>query len=521
MRRTVAYILLIIYTIFPAQAQLNVEAVVDMGRQFLYYEDYVTAISKFNEVLLVRPRKAEVYYYRGYAKFSLEDYASAENDCTEAIRLNPFRAEFHQLRGLCRINRDNFEGAVEDYTRVLSEIPDDQNSTYNRALCFLQLKNYAQADADLDHMLQRWPRVARPYLVKAQSLLEQKDTIASIHWVDTLLTIFPYEREALAFRGRYSLWHENYQQADSFLTEAMLHGGRTADNFISRAQARHGMNHFNDALSDYDEALRLVPEHFVAHYNRGLLLALVGADNRALDDFDFVINLEPNNTLAIYNRAQLRERVGDYTGAESDFTALIEAYPDFMYGYAARARCRRRLGKTALAIKDETVVQRTNLNIVYGSQKRKPVKEVRRRSDHELDRYQELVEVERDSTYHYISEVAGRIQDRDVEHTLLPPFPTEEIQHVLAEAPTNAGANAQLRYNSGCMHAGIGLTDTAIEDFSEAIQLNPRLGQAWYNRALLLIKEGRNSEAATDLSKAGELGIYQAYNLLKQTAKKP
>lgn len=506
----------LLFSYLTAGAQINVETAINLGRSSLYYDDYVTAIARFNEVLLVRPRMAEVYYYRGYAKFSLEDYDGAETDCSEAVRLNPFRQEFSQLRGLCRINQGNYQGAADDYTRVLREMPDEQNSRYNRALCYVQMKDYDAAISDLQYATDRWPRMTRPYLVRAQVSLEQGDTLGAIYWTDSLLRINRRDRDALAFRGSLSLWQEDYQRADSFLTAAIAVGNVSSNNYIARAQARHALNRFNDALADYDQAIALVPQHFVAHYNRGLLRALIGADNDAIADFDFVLQQEPDNILALYNRALLNERTGNYGAAEADFTALLRAYPTFYAGYAARARCRRHQGKTALAAQDESVVRRADLDLIFGqAPRRKAVKAVRRRSDHELDRYQELVEVERDSARVYVSDVAGRIQNRPADHSPLPPFPTEELQRVLVERPTEPSANACLRYNSGCMHAEIGLTDSAIEDYTEALQLNPRLAQAWYNRALLYIREGRTSEASSDLSHAGELGIYQAYNLLK------
>lgn len=500
----------------PACAQINVETAVNLGRSSLYYEDYVTAIQHFNDVLLVRPRKAEVYYYRGYAKYALEDYDGAENDCSKAISLNPFRIEFQQLRGLCRINRKDYRGAIDDYSHILRQMPDEQNSRYNRALCHMELKDYGAAREDLNYTLRRWPQWGRAYLVSAQISLEEADTLAAIAWADTLLAKHPHDRDALSLRGRLSLWQADDRKADSLLSAAIACGGRTADNHIARAQARHAMNRYNDALEDYDAAIQLVPEHFVAHYNRGLLRALIGADNLAIEDFDFILKLEPDNTLALYNRALLHEQTGHFAAAESDFTTLIQLYPTFYAGYAARARCRRRQGKTALALQDETVARRADLDIAFGTTRRQPIKQVRRRSEHELDHYQELVEAETDTTRFFISEVAGHIQNRTVEQTLLPPFDNGDVQRLLAELPDDTAARARLRYNSGCMHADIGLTDSAIADFTEAIRLWPRLGQAYYNRALLHIREGRRTEATSDLSRAGELGIYQAYNILKQ-----
>lgn len=67
-------------------------------------------------------------------------------------------------------------------------------------------------------------------------------------------------------------------------------------------------------MSDYDIALEMNPNNFIGHYNRGLLRAQVGDDNRAIEDFDFVINMEPDNMMAIFNRGLLRDQTGIIKG---------------------------------------------------------------------------------------------------------------------------------------------------------------------------------------------------------------
>lgn len=162
-----------------------------MGRNALSVDDYLTAIHYFNQAIESKPFLAAPYYYRAYAKFTLEDYRGAETDCDKSINLNPFQMEVYQLRALCRIHNNDFTGAVDDYTRVLKNKPKDQNSRYNRSLCYLQLKYYKQANKDLDYMMRTWPNYYRPYMVRAQSLLEQKDTVSALVWIDKLLEKIP------------------------------------------------------------------------------------------------------------------------------------------------------------------------------------------------------------------------------------------------------------------------------------------------------------------------------------------
>ena len=57
---------------------------------------------------------------------------------------------------------------------------------------------------------------------------------------------------------------------------------------------------------------------------------------------------------------------------------------------------------------------------------------------------------------------------------------------------------------------------SAIGNYSRAIELNPELGEAYFNRGLTYIYLGNEERGVADLSKAGELGIYQAYSIMKR-----
>jgi tetratricopeptide (TPR) repeat protein len=56
----------------------------------------------------------------------------------------------------------------------------------------------------------------------------------------------------------------------------------------------------------------------------------------------------------------------------------------------------------------------------------------------------------------------------------------------------------------------------AYDDYTKAIELNPNLGEAYYNRGLVQIFMKDTRKGCMDLSKAGELGIASAYDILRQ-----
>ena len=56
----------------------------------------------------------------------------------------------------------------------------------------------------------------------------------------------------------------------------------------------------------------------------------------------------------------------------------------------------------------------------------------------------------------------------------------------------------------------------AVVDYTEAIKINPQFAEAYFNRGLANMYMGNTDAGAADLSKAGELGIYSAYNAIKR-----
>ena len=56
----------------------------------------------------------------------------------------------------------------------------------------------------------------------------------------------------------------------------------------------------------------------------------------------------------------------------------------------------------------------------------------------------------------------------------------------------------------------------AYDDYTQAIALAPELAEAWFNRGLVQLYMKDTRKGCIDLSKAGELGIKEAYIVLKR-----
>ena len=635
-------------------AQINTDRVLLMGRNALYYEDYVLAIQRFNMVINVKPWLGEPYFYRALAKFYLEDYQGAEIDAGHAVERNPYALNHYVLRALCRINQNRYALAEEDYRKAISINPLDHNSWHNIVLCQIELKEYARADSSLDVMLRHWGKEPEQYTMKAQVALLRADTVQAEKWADRALELDEYDGKAWSMKAMFQGNRKEYKEAEASLDKAIVQLPRMAGLYVNRALARYNQDNLRGAMSDYDACLDLEPRNYLAHYNRGLLRANVGEDNLAIEDFNFVLELEPDNTIALYNRALLLDNIGDYKGAIRDISAVIKDYPEFWDGYRQRAAIKRKIGAVNGAERDDFKVLQARLDAAQG--KKHPVR-TRKKSEHNIEDYAALVEEdEHEEENEYVSEYRGKVQNRQTE---LQPEPIYSLTYYRKESETNtyvaylpdlerlnAGqtlprqlfltdneapmtekqteahqasalalteeleqkpgdkdllmrraldyyhirdfenavsdmnaliqehgpdalalilraqcrfaqlevsrttASASdlrlgylmavqdfskasdlmpdvpfLHYNIGCVQVQLADYMAAQKSFSRALELDPHFPSAYYGRGVAYILGGQTEQGLSDLSQAGELGLYTAYNLIKkyskQLAKKP
>ena len=183
-----------------AVAQINTEQVLNIGRNALYFDDYILAIQYFNQVIAQKPYLAEPYYYRAVAKVSLGDWTGADADASQCIDINPFIRDSYRIRAIARHNTHKFEDAILDYQHCLKDWPNDKDLILNMGMCNMALKRYEQADSCLKWVLERDTTNERVYLAMAQMKIEQADTIGSLDYISRAIDINKSNSQAYLMR---------------------------------------------------------------------------------------------------------------------------------------------------------------------------------------------------------------------------------------------------------------------------------------------------------------------------------
>jgi len=421
-------------------AQINTDRVLAVGRNALYFEDYVLSIQYFNQVIRSKPWLAEPYFYRAVAKINLDDYKGAEDDCTLCLERNQFLVQAYYARGIARQSQDKLSEAIEDYKKGLEFRPEDRGMLVNMAVAYIQKKDYGGAEKVFEELMRAHPRHSMNYLTRGAMFIEKGDTAKALADYDQAISMDPYYAPGYGNRAIVRYQTNDYEGALSDLNEAIRLETRQSGYFINRGLVRYQMNDLRGAMADYDQVIDMDSKNLIARFNRGLLRAQVGDSNRAIEDFDVVISLEPDNYMAYYNRALLKAEVGDNRGSIDDINVVLNEYPNFLPGYYSRADAKRNMNDQAGADRDywiafekeeqmrkDRAAGKTGTATAdkgAGSDDDSDSNNTREESDKNINKFNHLVvyDKEEEQKRKYESEVRGRVQDRNVRVDLEPQF---------------------------------------------------------------------------------------------------
>jgi tetratricopeptide (TPR) repeat protein len=101
-------------------------------------------------------------------------------------------------------------------------------------------------------------------------------------------------------------------------------GGAFKFALVDRGRSFLDKKEWDEAIAQFNEALRIDPEFVPALKNRGAVYLGTQDYNRAIADYDAAIRLEPKYAEHYYNRAQAYLGVQDYNPAIADFTKAID-----------------------------------------------------------------------------------------------------------------------------------------------------------------------------------------------------
>ena len=200
----------------------------------------------------------------------------------------------------------------------------------------------------------------------------------------------------------------------------------------------------------------------------------------SVSDYSRLIGINPSNPVPYFGRAIDFMLLQDFDNALVDLDHVVALSPDFMFAYFLRAYVRYKQIDYRLSTTDTESRASYSISSTPGV-----MTQPSKLSDLGLVREPSNVEYEM------------VLHDYDMAIALAPDF----------------AYNYYNRANVRCSRQDF---KAAVADYTAAIERNPDFAEAYYNRGLVYIYLGQNDEGIADLSKAGELGVVSAYNVIKR-----
>jgi tetratricopeptide (TPR) repeat protein len=237
-------------------------------------------------------------------------------------------------------------------------------------------------------------------------------------------------------------------------------GGDVRDTafHLKRAVGFYGDGEYARALAECDEALSMSPRSAAVLVNRGNIWDELGDPARALTDYNQALGIEPGNALIYYNRGVLWRRAGEFDRALADFDQAIRA------------------SFTDAAIYNDR-------GLVWYE---------KRQYDRALADFDRAIEIEpRFAAAHHHRGLALAAKLR------------------LAEALSSYTRAIELGSGApglrGWTYHLLGRDKEALQDLSTAIELNPRVADAYHKRAAIFAKLNEAEKAREDQETASKL----------------
>lgn len=97
---------------------------------------------------------------------------------------------------------------------------------------------------------------------------------------------------------------------------------------VSRASSYRDLGRFDDAIRQYDLAVRLQPQNPDLFFLRGVAFDLAGQPEAAMRDIDHAIQLEPNVAQFFTYRAEMHQEAGRFDEVVQDYDRAAQLEPD-------------------------------------------------------------------------------------------------------------------------------------------------------------------------------------------------
>ncbi len=452
-----------------------------LARLNMQRKNWQVADSAFTKAIHYQPRVVNNYMYRAMVRVNLNRLRQAMEDYDKAIDMNPNNFLCHYNRGLLRLQLGDDNRAIEDFNFVLRYEPNNLQALYNRALLLDRTGNYRAAIVDYSRVIETFPNFWSGLLARAQCYrrlgMTQKAELDEFRVTKAQLD------KHLGIQQRWSKSKLREMRKLSDVDVEKYDQWVVVDEEVVTPQYK---NEYRGQVQN-----RQVENELMPLFSLSFMPNHSGINTHRIVDQQlelFVTREHPKRIMYIVCRPETtgEDQAQAIFATIDSLSAAIALTSDV--ASAKPLLLQRAVGHATTHNYAEAVNDLTDLL--------------------SIDSTLVLAYWQRAFCSHMLVDYGGL---QGMENQISARRAVDDLKHALQGDPDNA----LLVYNLATIYAQQKDYQQAIDLFRRSLQLNPSLAEAWYNLGLTRLTAGQRDEAIKDLSKAGELGLYDAYSVMK------
>lgn len=443
------------------------------------------AIEALTDMERFFPDEPTLFLNRAYLKYRTDDYYGALQDYNSAIHLDPYNPDALFNRALLEFEVMELTKAAEDFSKVLDLDANNFHARYNRVLIYMSTRQYKKAEADLKIILKRYPRFYPAYYALAEcrnAQGDEKGAVKNMLIADDLIHKYvnnprqnPLDRPTIDVQANVKK-ADKEKPVDSDM-EMMEKFNQLITTEITATQSLTFNDKYKGKVQDRETSIAPEPLFYLSFVAPSQSLKAVGSYFKDLGE------LNSRNYISETIFLSEEDRVMTESEIEKAFS-LVEKYNLAIAGPSPRA------------------IDYIARGILFA---------MLRNYESSLSDFNKALEMMPDYSVALMGKGFASAKMMASNKDVMPGAVVEIYSRILEKNPMHVYA----WYNKGSVEYDLGMYAQAEESLTKAIELNKELGQAYYNRGLARMQQGKRNDAFSDFSKAGELGILQSYRVMK------
>ena len=467
------------------------EGYVRRGRLYAAQKRYDLAMTDMDRAIELDTANTFAYFNRAIMLYEQERYKEAMNALNRVLQDEPGNALTLYNRGLIHAQLGAYEDALDDMDRVLNINPDNVLAIFNRASIFIELGQYQNALEDYDRAIELYPDFAKAYMNRS--------------YVKNLL-------------GRNREAKKDYDIAQRKVAEY-------------RAKNVTDAGSFADTTKKYSSLISLDAEFAKKDFNDELLQHR-DIDIRLRSLYKFVLTGEKDNTVYALNRGYENPLIARFEAALPVGVKVLNAHEQLTASELASVETVAWEGNPSAemlflrALYDYDGKQFNSSLNYYGEAIEKAEDEAAGFNALYSAFYHMNRGVLRAEMIDFISSIESNVQVLSMDDSgntrarvkdqVIRQYDYTDAIEDMKRAAEIVPDLPYVYYNLGNLYCLSSEHVNSIENYTKAIELYPYMGDAYFNRGLVLIYLKDKEKGCIDLSRAGELGIQDAYGVIKK-----